>query len=199
MNGNIPALNVSNGNVDHSSSVWNMVVNDYHVSGSNNAPSLNFINSQTSSWMSAHFAICQCNVITPANSTSNKSGNWSDPSLWTNGIPGPDTDIQLNNDVIMDVDHTVNNGKTISIASGVVLTIQSGRLLTVNGILQNDGSIDGQVKIQNNTNSTMSLGRIGNLEVSMPGNTLTTSSNTEIKDKLKLTDGTINTNNFFCS
>ena len=103
--------------------------------------------------------------------------------------------IQLNNDVTMDVDHTVNDGKTITIGSGVTLTILTGKLLTINGILQNDGGIDGQVKIQNNSNATMALGKIGVLEVEMPGNTLTVSSNTKIDTKLKLTDGVINTNN----
>ena len=195
MTGTISALNIPNGNAANTSSVWNTITNDFHVSGSITAPIANFTTSQTSAWMNAHFATCQCSVIIPSNSASNKTGLWSDPTLWTNGLPGADTDIQLNNDVTLDVDHTVNDGKTISLGSGVTLTIQSGKLLTISGILQNDGTIDGQVKIQNNSNVTMDLGDISTLELSMPGNTLTTSASSIITNKLKLTDGTINTNN----
>lgn len=200
VSGTIAALNVTSGNLSiQNNSTWTAQVDDYHVGSSNNDIPTQYLGiSQSSAWMSNYFSTCSC-LIAPAssNTTTIAAGLWSDPAIWNNGVPGSTTNVTIAHDVTLNSNFTVGSTGFLNISTGIQLTLSGSSVLTIDGQLNNTGNIvSGSVLLRSGTSYTTNLGNIDDLELSIGANTLTLSSNSAFKTKLKLTSGTLNTGGF---
>ncbi len=76
--------------------------------------------------------------------TTTKAGNWSDATVWSNGIPTADgsTNVEINHAVVLDTDGAT---KGLKINSGASLTVANSNTtytLNIKGNLENNGNID---------------------------------------------------------
>ena len=192
--GTISSLYVPNGNIVNSNSTWTAAINNYHISGSNNiSPSL--LNSfQTSTWMDSYFLICNCSTISQVISTTNQPGVWSDPNIWSNGVPSGSDDITISHNIFLDDDFSISEEGKLTISSSAKLEIEESKHLFISGTLENSGEIDGSIKFNGTAPQSSFIGIVNNviiennLGVSMTGNATITSL-------LHLSEGVLTTNN----
>ncbi len=67
----------------------------------------------------------------PINTTVSQTGDWDDPSTWSNGVPGPSTDVILDSGTI-----TIDNNAVcdaLILSAGAQLTLSNGSELEVGG------------------------------------------------------------------
>ena len=73
--------------------------------------------------------------------TSTRDGNWSDPSTWIGGVPGVNSQIVINHNVIVDNVASSNHGK-ITINAGKNLIFGTGAQISIDGNWANNGTLD---------------------------------------------------------
>ena len=146
INGNISALNVTNGNISNSSSTWNAMVDNYYASGNVGIPNAQQGIVQTTAWMSTHFNTT-CVIGSSGPIVSARNGLWSDPTTWTGGVPNPDGDILIQHTVDLDVSFTQSNLGKLAIDPGASMNVNSGSTLELNGGLDNNGTITGKTQL----------------------------------------------------
>jgi hypothetical protein len=126
--------------------------------------------------------------------TSNSGGNFSDPSIWANNtVPESSENVQIQHDVTLDVDFTVNPGSVFEVDPGVTITVDPGSQLVIDGDFNNYGTIEGDVVIEGDAAKFVRLGDCENVVIDNTTNVLE-ADGCVIKGTLTLNDGTFSSN-----
>ncbi len=103
--------------------------------------------------------------------TTQSNSLWVSSSTWSgSAIPTATNNAQVSHNVVIDNNVSVNS---LTVAPDKTIVIQSGNTLTVNGNLDNRGTITGQGTLIMSGGVLNSTGQLRNLTINKPGGTVT--------------------------
>ncbi len=140
------------------------------------------------------FEITGFPVTTPQVITSIADGNFNNPASWDcNCVPQFTDDIRVVHVIDVNADYSIGGTGTLRVNAGGELAIQSGVELLLQGILINNGQINGELVLNGYAQQSISGGAVNKLKVNNV-NGITLSGDLEIQDLLTLTNGTMTIN-----
>jgi hypothetical protein len=124
---------------------------------------------------------------------------WNSSSNWSSSIPNPTIDGNIPTSPIggeFPIVSSNGNVKNLTIWPGAMITVNSGKKLTVKGDFINEGTSTtgaGELVIDNNVLQWIK-GKIGNVDLNKISNNVSLNNDIEILGTLKLTKGSLNLN-----
>lgn len=123
-------------------------------------------------------------------------GDWSDPNTWDCAcVPSSLDNIFVRHDVSLGADFTSDNGAFIVVEIGGKLSVLNSYALTIDGDLNNYGTIMGNLIVAGTKTTFMRLGTVEKIEITNP-TTLLAAADCSILKALTLSNGTFNCNGY---